>query len=319
MPALVHRRPFQSTTSAPKSMAASPNYSEAMSKERQRAAAQQGNLDATACIKELEISLAKGEIALEEYLAVSAKLQGHDAGEQKKAEAAAPSLAATRTKRMLEVTVSKIFPAGFGWQMASIYAGNAGLASTSVPFFLATGMGDCVGVFLGHTGFKAIQKAAGYEVNLKNETQTGLHLGSAAFMSGAAWQPTLNALQVLECTFNQAALGVGASCTLAFFVGLRLFRKVYSSLGWEAVEENNYENLKGDIGLSVSIGGATAAFVGTDVSYGAANWLAPVVGISENCPDALGQVIAGSSTALGFMATQHVQNNMLPEGKNWID
>jgi hypothetical protein len=40
-----------------------------------------------------------------------------------------------------DVTVSKIFPAGFGWQTASVYAGAAGFAPTSVEFALMTGTG----------------------------------------------------------------------------------------------------------------------------------------------------------------------------------
>jgi hypothetical protein len=40
-----------------------------------------------------------------------------------------------------DVTVSKIFPAGFGWQTASVYAGAAGFAPTSVEFAFMTGTG----------------------------------------------------------------------------------------------------------------------------------------------------------------------------------
>ena len=49
-------------------------------------------------------------------------------------------------------------------------------------------------------------------------------------------------------------------------------------------------NLKADGALSLAIGGATGAFVGTDVSFGDSNWLRPIVGIEEgvaNIPGAI--------------------------------
>ena len=55
-----------------------------------------------------------------------------------------------RLATSVEVTASKIFPAGAGWQLASIVADSAGFAPTSLAFFAAVGLGDCTGVFLGH-------------------------------------------------------------------------------------------------------------------------------------------------------------------------
>ena len=49
------------------------------------------------------------------------------------------------------------------------------------------------------------------------------------------------------------------------------------------------------------------------------NWLRPVVGIEDGTSDMVAQVIAGSSTGLGFLAVQSAQNLTLPKGKNWID
>jgi len=49
------------------------------------------------------------------------------------------------------------------------------------------------------------------------------------------------------------------------------------------------------------------------------NWLRPVVGIEDGTGDLAAQVIAGSSTAIGFMTVQGAQNVSLPKGKNWID
>ena len=54
-------------------------------------------------------------------------------------------------------------------------------------------------------------------INLKHEMQTGWLLGSAAFCSGTAWQPIVNALHDdMGLTFNQTVAGNVALCGLAF-------------------------------------------------------------------------------------------------------
>ena len=45
-----------------------------------------------------------------------------------------------------EVTVSKIFPAGAGWQLASYVAEGSGFSPTSLAFFATVGLGDCAGL-----------------------------------------------------------------------------------------------------------------------------------------------------------------------------
>ena len=54
-----------------------------------------------------------------------------------------------------EVAISKIFPAGFGWQTAAYFAENAGMEATDMSFFLSTGIGDGLGVCAGHTLYMA--------------------------------------------------------------------------------------------------------------------------------------------------------------------
>ena len=44
-----------------------------------------------------------------------------------------------------EVTVSKIFPAGFGWQSASVVADGMGMEADTLNFALTTGAGDAIG------------------------------------------------------------------------------------------------------------------------------------------------------------------------------
>jgi hypothetical protein len=227
-----------------------------------------------------------------------------------------PVMMLSRFTKTAEVTVSKIFPAGFGWQAASVVAGNAGAAPTSLPFFMMTGFGDLLGVLGGHVGYMALKKQAGFKVDLSQELDTGLWLGSAAFCSGFVWQPTLNICVDAGLSFNQSMTGVFGACTLAFFGGLRAFRYLYSPL--TSIEPNNYANLKADVGLAVAVGGATGCFVGTDVTFADNIFLRPVVGIEEGTSDLAAQIIAGSSTALGFMAVQSAQNVAMPKGKNWI-
>ena len=67
-------------------------------------------------------------------------------------------------------------------------------------------------------------------------------------------------------------------------------------------------NLVYDAQLSLAIGGATGAFVGTDVSYGDANWLRPLIGVEDGMGNIHGCVLAGTSTALGFTAVQIAEN-----------
>ena len=219
-----------------------------------------------------------------------------------------------------EVTASKIFPAGFGWQYGSVIAGNLGYAGTDLGFALATGVGDATGVFLGHTLFYAIKSTFDSSVKMSQEVQTGVFLGSAAFCSGGVWQPLVNLFQLSgQLPFEAVATGAGIGCTLAFFGGLRGFRMVYSN--FMDIEAGNYANLKKDASLSVAIGGASFGFVGTDVNYlaGEGNFLRPLVGVEAADSVITGCIKAGSSTALGFAALQSAQNVTFLKGKNWTD
>lgn len=209
-----------------------------------------------------------------------------------------------------EVIVSKIFPAGFCWQGSSLIAeGTLGLSAESAGFALVTGFGDACGVFGGHLLFYRLCKS---NPDMAKETQIAAWLASAAFMSGAGWQPIVNLLAGMGCAFNSAALGTTFACASLFFIGLRFGRRIYS------VGKANSSNLVKDAQLGISIGGATGAFVGTDVSF-AGNWLRPVVGVEETTADLIGMVKAGSSTSLGFGAFQTVQNPIIPKHGSWND
>jgi hypothetical protein len=229
------------------------------------------------------------------------------------------------SKRFLitgEVIVSKIFPAGFGWQSSSILAENhLGFTTDTVSFALTTGFGDAVGVLFGHCGYFFLKKTITGDKNIlmERELDTGILLASAAFCSGSLWQPLVDVLQGANFSFNGVIAGTWIGCGTAFYAGLRAGRTVLPNI-LQHVEEPTYENSKTDASLSLAIGGATGFFVGTDAVYlPEQNFLLNVVGIQDGTPDLSGCAIAGSSTALGFGVAQSGLNMVYPSGKCWND
>jgi len=211
-----------------------------------------------------------------------------------------------------EVIVSKIFPAGFCWQGASLIAGSMALSPTGVGFALMTGVGDGLGVYFGHRALYLAKGAMGSEVDQAQEHQIGGWLATSAFLSGTAWQPVVNVLAGLGFSFTPAAVATTFVCGFCFFSGLRLGRNVFK------VGKGDSSNLLKDAQLGFSIGGATGAFVGTDITF-AGNWLAPVVGVEETTSDIAGMICAGSSTSIGFASLQSVQNLIVPAKSSWND
>lgn len=219
---------------------------------------------------------------------------------------------------MAEVTVSKIFPAGAGWQAASIVADGMGHSADSAAFAAITGVGDGLAVIAGHTGYYAAKKAlVDPTIDVKEQGCVGIWLGSAAVCSGGIWQPAVNAMQASEkLPFNVIVGATAVMCGGAFFTGLRLGRSVFP---WMPVCDN--ANFATDASLSMAIGGASSFFVGTDVAYlgGEGNFLRPLVGVEEFDSDLLGIVKAGTSTGLGFCVAQSIQNVSYKPGQAWLD
>mmetsp|Transcript_12411 Transcript_12411/g.24811 ORF Transcript_12411/g.24811 Transcript_12411/m.24811 type:complete len:319 (+) Transcript_12411:81-1037(+) len=244
-----------------------------------------------------------------------------DAADEKEEEAATSGMA-DRFKITAEVTVSKIFPAGFGWQSSSIFAEEyLGYSADSMAFALTTGLGDAIGVMAGHCVYYAAKKSITGDdsINMERETQTGLLLASAAFCSGTAWQPLVDVLQGANLPFMQVFAGTWIGCGTAFYLGLRGARTILSG-PCKYIHEPTYENSKTDKSLSAAIGGATGFFVGTDTAYlPAQNFLFDVVGIHDATPQLMGCAIAGTSTGLGFVAAQTTLNAIYPAGKLWND
>jgi len=238
-----------------------------------------------------------------------------------------------RFKLTLEITVSKLIPAGAGWQAMGTFASSLDLASSSASFALLTGIGDGLGVGLGHMLYKTCQRAIVRSSNKKRspqeqlqepslpvELQTAIYLGSAAFCSGAVWQPVVNLLtETFPSDFYSIMSGTGVVCTAAFFAGLRAGRILYGKSGLlPAIAPNSIQNLKGDALLSVSIGGGAACFVGTDYSM-IGNPFRALLGIAPTDTALMGCVRAGTSTSIGYFAIQTAQNLALPIGMNYLD
>jgi hypothetical protein len=95
------------------------------------------------------------------------------------------SLLGRRFFTTAEVAVSKIFPAGFGWQGGALVAGMMGYGATDVPLFLMAGLGDAVGVGVGHFGYMALKNALGYKQDLTAQAHTSVLLSTACIFSGA--------------------------------------------------------------------------------------------------------------------------------------
>lgn len=223
-----------------------------------------------------------------------------------------------------EIMVSKLFPAGFGWQAASCIADSSfGLAATSPGFALMTGLGDMTGVICGHMLYKTIQNSVtDKEIDLGAEFKTSVWLGTAAFCAGSSWQPIVNFLHDdLQLGFTSTFVGVTGMCGSMFFAGLALGRTIYP---WMP-SVGSGKSLMQDAGLCLSIGGATAMFVATDPSFTGAqadmlySLTAPVFNITDDMSTLAGCATAGASTFTGFAIFNSAQSALLPVGSNWMD
>lgn len=205
-----------------------------------------------------------------------------------------------RFKNTGHVMVSKIFPAGMGWQLGSVLAAG----SDPFTFALATGFGDALGVGAGHLTYEAVFRGK----KVSTERSTALLLSTAAFGSGSIWQPTVDtalSFGTVECV--PVMFGTGVVCGTVFLGGLRLGRRIYDVPAVPLVQ---------DVQLATSIGGATGTFVATDPSL-AGNVAADVLGITDTDAILTAGIKAGASTASGFAAVQSVQNATV--SRAWTD
>ncbi len=217
-----------------------------------------------------------------------------------------------RNVKTSEIIISKIFPAGCGWQSGSIIAENLSYTITDPMFYTIVGFKEALFVGSGHMIYYKIKSYNSDEININDEKNNALLLSSATFCSGYMWQPIVN--QYSDMDFLITSTITGTYCSSSFLGGLLLSRLLYPMLNYN-IEKNNKETIKKDVGLSLSIGGATGLFVATDTEL-LNNFLANYLGINDNMSTIECIYTAGISTSLGFFGIQTLQNVLK---KNWLD
>ena len=227
------------------------------------------------------------------------------------------SMITKRYSSTMEVIVSKIFPAGFFWQLAATLSG---FSDDTLQFTICAGIGEAIGVLLGHTLYQTLKSSKDSDrINLSEIIQTGLFLATGTLCSATSWQPIVNTLQGMGLPFLGVLVGTWIMATYAFNFGLRLARNIYSEK-MKYVECPTWENSRIDMLLSISVGGASALFVGTDIDYRPEeNFLKHLFGIHDEYSSLYGAFIAGCSTSIGFGVIQFATNLIFPAGKCWID
>jgi len=205
-----------------------------------------------------------------------------------------------------EIAVSKLFPGGFGWQAFSVGATHMGYGGTDAALWIMTGIGDMLGVFLGHLVYMGIKKSLmPSKKTMFDEFGVALWLGTAAFCSGTIWQPTVNTAVGWGFSFPMVAMITTISCTLLFLIGLRIGRRTFSGLGIEGPKQRNFSE---DAGLAFAIGGAGGMFVGTDITI-PKNCMDSFIGVYPDMTPIQGCIKAGTSTAVGFSLFHTIQNS----------
>lgn len=230
-----------------------------------------------------------------------------------------PSPLVARFVSTIEVVVAKLFLAGFMWQSCATLSGAS---SDTFWYALVAGVGEATGVFFGNLFYDVFKKTfIDDSVDAVASLHTSVLLATATVCSGTAWQPTVNLLRNnLGLPFYGVFWGTWIGCTYCFNFGLRIARNLFS-VKLTYVEGPTWENSRTDFSLSITIGAATAFFVGTDaVNYTPEeNFLYHVVGTTDAMSPMEGAFRAGCSTALGFVVAQTVFNLVYPYGTCWID
>ena len=215
-----------------------------------------------------------------------------------------------RNIKTAEIIGSKIFPAGCGWQFASLSAYKLGYLCNELPFFALVGCGEGLAVGFGHLAYNRIKKQF-TDINMELEIKNSLMFGTAAAFSGAVWQPMVN---LYTLTPNDVPLAVvapitGSACGMAFMGGLCFSRYFYN------ISNVDHNIFKKDSQLSISIAGATGMFVATDVSI-PGNIFIDSFGILDTMCIHKQMLTAGLSTSTGFGIFQTLQNF---KKKNYLD
>jgi hypothetical protein len=224
-----------------------------------------------------------------------------------------------RLRTSLLVAFTKIFLGGCMWQIMGLlsdevfkFGGGQHRVPpffTTVSFSVLTGIGDAVGVFIGHSCLSLIdvqclnRKFHGWS----NFFQISGILSFGSILSGGSWQGLTDGCINNGLHFNLAILLVGLGCGLFFFVGITTGRAVFQ------LPRATFK----DFTLSLACGCGSGVFVGTDRRY-PENWLQGLVG-ERTGNSSLDVFKAGLSVFLGFLVAQIVLSLFLRQGYSWTD
>jgi hypothetical protein len=208
----------------------------------------------------------------------------------------------------LQVAITKIFLSGFGWQLFALIP-----TSSTVESSLLTGVGDAVGTFLGNALYLIMVSSSRGKPSFDYVIRSGLVVSSGSLISGLVWQPLLNRCADNNYGFEVAMLVVGIGCGVSFFLGITMAAIISAKLQHDEERRPALDYVK-DMTLSLSVVGATAAFVGTDNNFHG-NWLQSIVG--ERNGEAIDCGKAGLSTVLGFVCAMFILLSVLPTRFMW--
>ena len=207
----------------------------------------------------------------------------------------------------LQVAATKIFLSGVGWQAAAFASHQSCM---TFAFWAAAGAGDAAGAFMGNAlllSFLAYWHGRPACIHI---VQSGVIVSVGSLLSGSAWQPLVNYFYGTGLSFSVGMVLVGIAFGTCFFVGITIAALCLTRCS------RLKRNLAKDVTLSLSVAGATAAFVGTDASWHG-NWLQPLVGERDGDSGVRDCLKAGASVVLGFCVLQLVLIAFLPARVMW--
>jgi|SaaInlStandDraft_2_1057019.scaffolds.fasta_scaffold04362_2 hypothetical protein len=216
-----------------------------------------------------------------------------------------------RTFKTSEIIISRVFLSGCGWNGGSMIAEHLDYSIIDYNFFFITGCCQAIPVMSGHLTYSKLKNRF-RKVNMDLEYNKAFHIGSATFLSGCIWQPTVNLFDTYD--FSVVSTVTGLTCGATFFTGLLMTKYLCPSIDIDRKDEKS--NIQSYLGVSSSIGGATGLSVATDTSIDN-NFMGDYFGITGEYTILESLFIAGTSNACGFLALQTIQNMKKKHG--WIN
>ena len=132
-----------------------------------------------------------------------------------------------RTLKTSEIIISRVFLSGCGWNGGSMIAENLDYSIVDYNFFFITGCCQALSVMSGHLTYSKLKNRF-RKINMDLEYNKAFHIGSATFLSGCIWQPTVNLFDTYE--FSVVSTVTGLTCGATFFTGLLIsFPVIYFS------------------------------------------------------------------------------------------